>query len=211
MTIVPLSPEGLRKAAAALRTGEVVAYPTETVYGLAVDPFSESALRRLFAMKGRDARNPVLLVVADVTQLGPVVRTVSPRAAAYIEAFWPGPLSLLFPRADRLPALLTAGSAQVCVRCPACAPARELCRIFGGALTSSSANLSDAPPARSVAELDLPGIAVAVDGGILAPGLPSTVFDPDQGRIVREGRISMGMLERVVIAPHGRPGRQTEG
>jgi len=194
---VPPSPDGLAEAAEALRAGSVVAYPTETVYGLAVDPFSEAAVRRLFEVKGRSDDKPVLLVVADAAQLHSVAAEVSVKAAAYIEAFWPGPLSLLFPKADGLPDLLTAGQPQVCVRCPACVAARDLCRAFGGALTSSSANRSGEAPARSVAALDLPGIALAIDGGTLGPQPPSTVFEPDTGRIVRHGPITGEQLREA--------------
>ncbi|HPO13977.1 MAG TPA: L-threonylcarbamoyladenylate synthase [Candidatus Hydrogenedentes bacterium] len=190
MKIVPPTAEGLAGAAGILRKGGVVAYPTETVYGLAVNPSSESALATLFSIKGRREDNPVLLVVADLEQLTPWVKEISAKARNCIEAFWPGPLSLLFPAADMVPDALTAGSGKVCLRCPACAIARELCRAFRGALTSSSANRSSEPPARSLQEITLAEIALGIDGGVLAPSAPSTIYDPGEGRILRPGCIS---------------------
>ncbi len=197
MKIVPPTPEGLAEAARLLRRGEVVVYPTETVYGLAVDPASESALERLFAVKGRREDHPVLLIIADALQLQPWVAEISANAQACMEVFWPGPLSLLFPHADGLPAALTAGSAKICVRCPACPVARELCRVFGGAVTSSSANRSGEPPARSLQELHLDGVALGVDGGVLPARVPSTVYDPDGDRILRAGDITWEQLRAL--------------
>jgi L-threonylcarbamoyladenylate synthase len=195
--IVPADAEGLREAAQAIRNDEVVAYPTETVYGLAADPFSEQALERLFQAKGRPENQPVLLVIDSAEQLLPLVAEISESARAFIDAFWPGPLSLLFPKAPGLSTRLTAGSDRVCVRCPASDTARALCRTFGGAITSSSANRSGLPPARSVSELDLPGVTLAIDGGTLPPSAPSTVYDPDAKIILREGRITRAELDRI--------------
>jgi len=194
MRVVPATPQGIEEAAAAIRAGQVVAYPTETVYGLGVDPFSEAAVERLFEVKSRERANPVLLIVADDDQLRTVVARVSTAAAACAEAFWPGPLSILFPKSERLAPSLTAGHDKVCVRRTACAMAAALCRAAGGAITSSSANVAGRAPARSAAEVDLPGIAVCVDGGTLAPGPPSTVFDPDTGAVLREGAITEAEL-----------------
>ncbi|MDX9971430.1 MAG: L-threonylcarbamoyladenylate synthase [FCB group bacterium] len=189
MTILPPNEVGLTAAAAALRAGEVVAYPTETVYGLAVNPFDSAALRRLFEVKGRPEENPVLLVVADEGQLAQVVREVSTAAQTCIDAFWPGPLSLLLPKAVDLPVEVTAGQAKVCVRCPASEIARALCRQFGGAITSTSANRSGEKPAATIEGAMLPGVALGIDGGRLPESLPSTLLDPESGRILRAGAV----------------------
>lgn len=199
MNIVAPTAEGIEEAVRALRAGRIVAYPTETVYGLAVDPFSETALKALFAAKGRPETNPVLVILSDIAQLPLLVDGISPRARAYMEAFWPGPLSLLFPKGRRVPELLTAGLPKVCVRQPACAAARDLCAAFGGPLTSSSANLSGAPPARSLDEVTVPDVAVGIDGGLLPPSPPSTLFDPDEQRILREGAIPADLLLRMPV------------
>lgn len=197
MRVVPATPQGIEEAATAIRAGQVVAYPTETVYGLGVDPFSEAAVERLFEAKSRERANPVLLIVADDDQLRTVVAHVSAAAAACAQAFWPGPLSILFPKSERLAASLTAGHDKVGVRRTACATAAALCKAAGGAITSSSANVAGQAPARSAAEVDLPGIAVCVDGGALPPGPPSTVFDPDTGVVLREGAITEAQLHAL--------------
>ena len=100
----------IARAVEALRAGEVIAYPTETVYGLGANPFDEGAMERLFEAKGRDRSNPILLIVASRAQLDRVVSGISPQALACMEAFWPGPLSILFPRHPSLPDTITAGS-----------------------------------------------------------------------------------------------------
>ncbi len=181
------TPEGIAKAIEALHAGQVVAYPTETVYGLGVDPFQDSAMDKLFKVKQRDANKPVLLIVANKGQLNGVVSEISEKAARYMEEFWPGPLSLLLPKADELPDKVTAGSEKVCVRCPASKTAKLLCEAFGGAITSTSANLSGSAAARSLSQIMLPGVLFGLDGGTLELNPPSTVFDPDTGQVFREG------------------------
>jgi L-threonylcarbamoyladenylate synthase len=183
----------------ALKKGEIAAYPTETVYGLGVDPFSEEAVRRLFAVKRRASTKPVLLIVASREQLEEITSDISPKAEAYMSSFWPGPVSFLLPKAARLPALVTAGADKVCVRWPACAIALSLCGAWDRAITSSSANISGASPARSIADIDLPGVTVGVDGGVLPPSLPSTIFDPDRGLVLREGAVSSDALRSVSL------------
>ncbi len=194
MQIVRPDDEGIRCAAEALRRGEVIAYPTETVYGLAVDPFSEEAIARLFEAKGRDTHHPVLLVVADEAQLRGVAAEVPDSAAALAKAFWPGPLSMLFAKSARVPESITAGGNRVCVRETSHPIARALCVAAGSAITSTSANRAGQPPARSVAEIDLPGVAIAIDGGELPPSAPSTLFDPESGTVVRAGAIAEAVL-----------------
>ena len=198
MRILPPTSEGIREAATLIRQGDIVAYPTETVYGLAADPFSNAAVQRLFEVKSRDTANPVLLLVADADQLAAVVARVSPAAAACMRAFWPGPLSLLFPKSDRLSPVLTAGRDTVCVRQTPHAVARDLCLAVGTAITSSSANRSGEPPARSLQELDLPGIAAGLDGGALPARAPSTVFDPETRAVLRQGAIAEADLAAVM-------------
>jgi L-threonylcarbamoyladenylate synthase len=195
MKTVPSTPEGIMTAAEAIRAGEIAAYPTESMYGLGVDPFSETAIRKLQTVKQRRPDHPILVIVAGEEQLHDVAAEITPNAAAYMERFWPGPLSLLFPNAPGLPKALTGGRETVCARCPACKTARDLCRAVGHAITSSSANFSGQVPARSLDELCLPGVAVGIDGGTLKAAPPSTVFDPDRGEILREGAISRADLD----------------
>jgi L-threonylcarbamoyladenylate synthase len=180
----------IARAVAALRDGQVIAYPTETVYGLGNDPFNEEAMERLFAAKGRDRSNPALLIVASPEQLSGVVGQTNERAQRLMEAFWPGPVSILLPRHPALPESVTAGSDKVCVRCPGLPWARALCEAFGGPVTSTSANRSGEPPVQSLADLDLPGVALAFDAGVLGDTPPSTIVDGETGNILREGAVS---------------------
>ncbi|MCP4644851.1 MAG: threonylcarbamoyl-AMP synthase [bacterium] len=189
MTRVDPTPEGIRQAADAIAAGKVIAYPTETVYGLGVDPFAPVALDRLFAVKQRSDTHPVLVIVADRGQLARLAADVGPQAKACMDAFWPGPLSLVLPAVDGLPEAI-APHGKVCVRCPSCDVARGLCEAFGGPITSTSANLSGEPPARTVEGALLPGVLLGIDGGELAGGTPSTVYDPDENRMLREGAVA---------------------
>lgn len=199
MEIIAPTPEGIAEAAAALHNGQVVAYPTETVYGLGVDPFSEGALRALYNVKGREPSNPVLLIVSGMKQLRGIVSEISPRATAYAEAFWPGPLSLLLPGATDLPEALSLDGSKVCVRWTVGAVAASLCEAFGGAIVSTSANASGEASALSPGEIDLAGISLCLDGGALEESAPSTVLDPETGEVIREGAITRAQLAEVKI------------
>lgn len=198
MERVEATRESIPLAVQALRAGEVIAYPTETVYGLGANPFDETAMNRLFEAKGRDRSNPILLIVSSREQLDRVVTQISPQALACMDAFWPGPLSILFPRHPALPDLITAGSDKVCVRCPGHDWARALCEAFGGPVTSTSANRSGAPVVQSLNELDLPGVNLGFDGGTLNSSQSSTILDADSGTILREGAISREQIARVL-------------
>lgn len=189
--ILPPSPGAFTRAAEILRAGGVVAHPTETVYGLAVDPFSDAALQRLFAVKGRPETNPVLVIVADTSQLEALCGPLPAAARALADAFWPGPLSLVLPEGPPMPALLTAGTGRICARCPAHEDARALAAAFGGPVTSTSANRSGELPALTAHNALLPGVGLAIDGGTLAPSRPSTIYDVVKKQILREGPIAL--------------------
>lgn len=200
MKRVPPNAAGYAEALSILRAGGIVAHPTETVYGLAVDPFNPEAVARLFQAKGRAESNPVLLIIADPEDARRVARAIGANARRLIDAFWPGPLSLALPKTPDLPAALTAGGDTVSLRCTASPEARALCQVFGGPLTSSSANRSGQPPATAPDEIDLDGVALVIDAGALAPSPPSTVYDPDSGTLFREGAITGAMIRRVLDA-----------
>ncbi|MBL7645135.1 MAG: threonylcarbamoyl-AMP synthase [Candidatus Hydrogenedentes bacterium] len=198
MERIEANPTSIARAVEALRAGEVIAYPTETVYGLGANPFDAGAMERLFEAKGRDRSNPILLIVASRAQLDRVVSGVSPQALACMDAFWPGPLSVLFPRHPSLPDLITAGSDKVCVRCPGHDWARTLCEAFGGPVTSTSANRSGSPVVQSLDELDLPGVDLGFDGGTLDSSQASTILDAESGTILREGAIAREEIARIL-------------
>jgi L-threonylcarbamoyladenylate synthase len=196
LAVNPDAPDrgALEVAARAIREGGVVALPTDTLYGLAVDPFDADAVRRLFMLKGRESERAVPLVAADVAQaidqLGPLPAVASGLAAR----FWPGPLTLLVSAPPALAAAVSAGTGRVGVRVPAHAVARGLCAACGGVLTATSANLSGQPATNDpdvVAASLNPSIDVLLDAGRTAGGQPSTIVDVSGTTplLVREGAI----------------------
>lgn len=197
MKILPPTSEGIEAAVTALRDAQIVAYPTETVYGLAVDPFSDDALRHLFEVKERNADKPVLLILGESAHIERVSTGMSERATRYAEKFWPGPLTMLLPASDELPRALRGPDGRVALRLTASPVARRLCVAFGGALTSTSANAAGAEEARTLSELVLNGISAGIDGGELPHSLPSTLLDPESGAVLREGPITQQQLNSI--------------
>lgn len=186
---------GMAAAVESLKRGEIVAYPTETVYGLGVNPSTETALDALFRLKRRDPNNPVLILIGAPAQLNAFAASISETAQSYMRKFWPGPLSLLFPARPEVPAPLLNREGLVCVRWSSHPIAARLAIAFGGGITSTSANLSGGKPARSVAELPAEGVSVCIDGGTCVGGRVSTIFNPETCTILREGAISRAELD----------------
>ncbi len=182
----------LLDAATLIRAGGIVAIPTDTLYGLAANPFSASAVERVFAVKGRSAERALPLVAADVEQIEAHLGPLPPAAHRLASAYWPGPLTLLVARPSGLSADVTGGRAQVGVRVPAHAVARELCRMCGRPLTATSANVSGAPatadPDEVARTLD---VDLLLDAGPTPGGPPSTIVDVSgrEIRLVRPGAI----------------------
>lgn len=180
----------LDAAAAALRRGGVVAYPTESVYGLGCDPHDEAALSRLFALKQRPPLQGVLLIAADFSQIERYIALdeVPVDVLDRVRATWPGPHTWILPRSLRVPAWIAGGHAGIALRVTAHAPAAALCRAFGGALVSTSANRHGEPPARTAAEIrtvfggDLDAIVDAPVGGLERP---TAIRDAISGKLVR--------------------------
>jgi L-threonylcarbamoyladenylate synthase len=183
----------LEDAATLIRAGGVVAIPTDTLYGLAADPFSAAAVERIFAVKGRSADRALPLVAADITQIEEQLGPLPPAARRLASAYWPGPLTLLVTRPSGLPADVTGGREQIGVRVPAHAVARGLCRVCGRPLTATSANMSGAPatadPDEVARTLD---VDLLLDAGPTPGGPPSTIVDVSgrEIRLVRPGAIS---------------------
>ncbi len=144
-------PLDIDACAAALRRGGVVAYPTEAVYGLGCDPWQRTAFDRLFALKQRPPTQGVLLIGADFAQIAPYIdlARVPAAALARAQATWPGPHTWIFPRAESAPAWIAGAQAGIALRVTAHAPAAALCRAFGAALVSTSANRHGQAPART--------------------------------------------------------------
>jgi L-threonylcarbamoyladenylate synthase len=184
----------LDRAADVVRSGGVVAMPTDTLYGLAVDPFNVEAVHRLYALKGRDAEHAIPLVAADLAQVVEQLGALSPLASSLAERFWPGPLTLLMPAPSALVPEVSAGTGRVGVRVPAHVVTRALCRAFGGVLSATSANLTGKPASNdpeAVASVLASAVDVLLDAGLTAGGLPSTIVDASRSTplLVREGAI----------------------
>lgn len=184
----------LAGAAALLRGGGIVAYPTETFYGLGALWNREEALRRLARAKLRPEGKPLPLLAADRAQVLEVASELGPLGERLAARFWPGPLTLVLPAAPAVPEGVTGGTGAVGVRIPGSQVARALAAAAGGALVSTSANLSGAPPPVSPADIApeiLARIDGVLDGGPAPGGLPSTVVDPREGgpRLLRAGAV----------------------
>lgn len=193
----------IRAGADALRAGGVVAFPTETVYGLGADALNETAVKRVFEAKGRPATNPVIVHVADAGEVLNVAVAWPATAAALAARFWPGPLTLVVPKGPRVPEIVTAGGETVAVRCPAHPVARALIRAAGVPVAAPSANRStELSPTRAEHVLkSLNGrIDLLLDGGPCPGGIESTVVDVTGSvpRVLRPGLISAPQLEEVV-------------
>ncbi|MGH7408311.1 MAG: L-threonylcarbamoyladenylate synthase [Candidatus Methylomirabilales bacterium] len=199
--VIPLPAEGSSSdwgpIARIIQGGGVIAMPTESFYALGANPLDPTAIRRVWAIKGRPAGMPILVVIANRDQLATFVAAVTPAAEALIERFWPGPLTVILPAASRVPEALTAGTGTVGVRLTA---ARVLARLLHavGPLTGTSANRSGAPPARSAEEVQTTlgsDVDLIVDGGSTYGGQPSTVVDAvGPVRVIRDGPISRAQI-----------------
>lgn len=192
--------EALAHACVRLRAGEVVAFPTETYYGLAVDPFNQAALSRLFALKGRSSDQPLLLIIDNPAQLVGLVAEIPPIFPVLMERFWPGPLTLVFPGAPSLPGALTGYRGTIGVRVSSHPLARQLVRAFGAPITATSANLSGQPAAVTAsgvhAQLGLDPGAI-LDGGETPGGQGSTILGYHEGKVclLRAGVIPFAQIE----------------
>jgi L-threonylcarbamoyladenylate synthase len=198
-------PGQLTPAIDAIRAHRVVAYPTDTFYGLAVDPRSPDAVARLFALKGRAADNAVPLVAANLDQVAEI-GMLTPVARRLAGLYWPGPLTLVLPvRPGLAPALLGKGG-TVAVRVPAHPLARALAELAAHALTATSANPSGQPPTAEPDEVArmLPGLDLLLDGGAAPGGSPSTIVDLSASapRLIRAGAVPWErVLESLGISP----------
>ncbi len=197
--IVPIE-TGILDAVRAIRAGGVVALPTDTVYGIGVDPTNAAAIRRLFHIKRRDGARAIPILLADVSHLGDVCDSPSEAAMRLAEAFLPGPLTLVVSLSAELPSELNAESGTVGVRVPDHDVARDFIRACGGMLAVTSANISGEPPATCVADLSaelLRQIDLVVDGGPTPGGAASTVVDArtDPPVVLRQGPLTAADLK----------------
>jgi L-threonylcarbamoyladenylate synthase len=196
-------PDRLAAAAAVLRKGGLVAYPTETFYALGADALDSAAVEKVFSAKGRPGAMPLPVVVGDVGDLARVAAHLPAGAQELIDAFWPGPLTLVLPSAAGLPERLLGGGKTIGVRLSPHPIARGLARALGGPIVATSANRSGHPApataADAAAELQ-DGVALVLDGGRTRGGAPSTIVDLslDPPRLVRAGPISSLAVEAAL-------------
>lgn len=188
------------QAANIISQGGVIAFRTDTFYGLGADPLNAAAVKRIRKLKGREGDKPILLLISDEQQILQFISKQSSLFDDLAKRFWPGPLTIVAPARDELPEELTAGSKTIGLRLPADKDVRALVRSCGGALTATSANLSGEPDARSASEVATyfpTGIDLIIDGGEVSATRPSTVLDLSgpQPQIIREGAIKANDLE----------------
>lgn len=205
----------IAEGAAIIRAGGLVAFPTETVYGLGANALSADAVRGIFAAKGRPAFNPVIVHLSDVSELHRVAREVPPVAAQLARAFWPGPLTLVLPRCEQVPDVVTAGLPGVGVRVPAHPVARALIARSGVPVAAPSANpfTRVSPTTAAHVALAMGGaVPLILDGGATDVGIESTVLDVTGQRplLLRPGGVSRQAIEQIVgpidVASHAPQG-----
>ncbi len=210
----PLTDEVVRLAADALRAGELIAFPTETVYGLGANALDAAAVARIFAAKGRPATNPLIVHVADESQVGQVVASWPDDAKRLAAKFWPGPLTIVVPKGVQVPDAVTAGGLTVAVRCPALPSARAIIAAAGVPVAAPSANRSGelSPTTADHVVKSLAGrVHLVFDGGPCAGGLESTVvaLTSFQPRLLRPGPVTVAQLEAVLGAIDATPAKLT--
>lgn len=201
--VSPSDNEGLSKCAEAIRSGEVVGFPTETVYGLGADALDKDAVNKIFEAKGRPGDNPLIVHIWDKSQIDDLVSEVTPAARALIDAFMPGPITVIMRKSDKIPSEVTAGLDTVGIRMPShtlCSRFLELC---GCPVAAPSANLSGSPSPTTALHVrnDMDGYVYGIiDGGECQVGLESTVVDAtgDVPVILRPGAVTSSMIDEAL-------------
>ena len=201
--LLPVTPSALALAGTLIRAGELVAFPTETVYGLGADALNADAVKRIFEAKGRPGDNPLIVHISAVEQLSPLIAGApSPTARRLMDACWPGPMTLIFPKSERIPAAVTAGLDTVAVRYPVHPAAQALIDAARRPVAAPSANRSGRPSPTAAAHVmeDRAGrIPLILDGGPCDVGLESTVIDVtgETPRILRPGGVTPERIAQI--------------
>ncbi len=195
--------EGIRQAGDTIKRGGLVAFPTETVYGLGGDAWNPASSKKIYEAKGRPSDNPLIVHICKFEDMQKLVKQVTPQAEKLAQAFWPGPLTMILQKSDAFPYETTGGLDTVAIRLPSHPVARMFIEAAGGYVAAPSANLSGRPSptqAKYVAE-DMDGrIDMIIDGGAVGIGLESTIVDltGEKPTILRPGYITQEMLEHVL-------------
>jgi L-threonylcarbamoyladenylate synthase len=201
--ILSQTPDAFEEAARIISSGGLIAFRTDTFYGLGADPLSRLAIRRIRQLKGREEVKPILLLVSDYDKVARFITKPSELFLSIASRHWPGPLTLVSNARPELPEELTAGSGTVGLRLPDEDEVRSLVRACGGALTATSANPSGDLPARTSKDVETyfgAGIDLIIDGGDVVVMQPSTVLDLSgaEPRLIREGAIPRKGLEEML-------------
>ena len=195
--------EERKEAAGILRSGGLVAFPTETVYGLGGNALDEDAARKIYAAKGRPSDNPLIAHVSCVEEVEPLVKEIPEAGRKLMEAFWPGPLTMIFPKSEKVPYGTTGGLDTVAIRMPDDPVANRLIALAGVPVAAPSANTSGRPSPTTADHVwqDMNGrIDMIIDGGPVGIGVESTIVDVSSAvpAVLRPGAITMEMLEEVL-------------
>jgi L-threonylcarbamoyladenylate synthase len=193
------SHETRAEAARSIQRGGVIAFRTDTIYGLGVDPFNASAVRKIRELKGREEVKPILLLISDLSEVDRFITHQSEVFKSVANRFWPGPITLIGSARSELPVELTAGTQTIGLRLPNDEDVRALVRECGGALTATSANTSGQDPSKTVVEVVAyfpSGIDLVLDSGTVTATEPSTVLDLSEvtPQLIREGAIRRELL-----------------
>jgi len=195
--------KGLTRAAEILRAGETVAFPTETVYGLGADATNSSAVEKIFIAKGRPSDNPLIVHIAEKEALFEIVREIPEKAELLMKKFWPGPLTIIMKKSEKIPASVSAGLDTVGVRMPESKVARDFIRLSGRPVAAPSANISGRPSPTTFQDvcIDMKGRAAAIlEGEPSKVGVESTVIDmtSDIPTVLRPGGVTLAQLKEVI-------------
>ena len=195
--------EKYSEAVKLLRNNEVVGMPTETVYGLAGNALSEVAVKKIFEAKGRPSDNPLIIHISEFNSIYDLVEYVPENAKKLSDAFWPGPLTVILPKSEKVPYCTTGNLETVAVRCPAHPVARKLIKLSGCPIAAPSANLSGKPSPTKASHVfeDLNGkIKLIIDGGECEEGVESTVVTlaTEKPRLLRPGNVTLKELKSVL-------------
>lgn len=196
-------PDLIEQAAGEIKAGHLIIFPTDTVYGLGADALNEAAVRAVFEVRGRSFSSPLPVLIADPSDVETLVAEVPAVAARLIERFWPGPVTLVFKKSARVPALVTAGQDTVALRVPDHTVARALIKVAGTPVVGPSANLSGRPAPADPAQIETSlseKVSLVIDSGATPVGRPSTIVDVTSAsvKVLRQGAVTEKDIESVI-------------
>lgn len=195
--------EALEEASELLKSGEVVAIPTETVYGLAANALDEEAVKKIYIAKGRPSDNPLIVHISDISELSPLVKEIPEKVKVMASAFWPGPLTMIMKKSDVIPSVTSGGLSTVAIRMPENEYARAIIKSAGVPLAAPSANLSGSPSPTNAKYVfdDMNGrIPLIIDGGASKIGVESTVitFATEIPTVLRPGGVTVEEIRETI-------------